>query len=266
VALIPTVAGTVFQETTEAMTSALRDGGYQLLIGQSGYDESSEDALLEAIIGRRPAGLVLTGVIHSENARQRLLASGIPVVETWDLTPSPIDMLVGFSHEQVGRAAADFLHARGARHAAVITPDDRRAMTRTRAFADAMRSVAGGADVPIRAVPAPTHLGDGRRALAALLAEHPGTDAVFCAADSLALGVLIEARARSIAIPDRLRVLGYGDLVFAGDTDPPLSTMRIDGTRIGKLAASMLIDRIEDREVEQRIIDVGFRLIERASA
>jgi LacI family gluconate utilization system Gnt-I transcriptional repressor len=66
-------------------------------------------------------------------------------------------------------------------------------------------------------------------------------------------------------VPNDLRVLGYGDLVFAKDTDPPLSTVRIDGTRIGELAASMLIDRIEGKEVMQHVIDVGFELIERSS-
>jgi LacI family gluconate utilization system Gnt-I transcriptional repressor len=61
-------------------------------------------------------------------------------------------------------------------------------------------------------------------------------------------------------------VLGYGDLVFAKDTDPPLTTLRIDGTRIGKLAADMLIERIEGRGVERPIVDVGFQLITRSSA
>jgi LacI family gluconate utilization system Gnt-I transcriptional repressor len=41
--------------------------------------------------------------------------------------------------------------------------------------------------------------------------------------------------------------------------------MRIDGTMIGKLAASMLIDRIENRQVNNKIVDVGFQLIERIS-
>jgi LacI family gluconate utilization system Gnt-I transcriptional repressor len=266
VALIPTVAGSVFQETTEAMTAALRRKGYQLLIGQSGYDESSEDALIEEILGRRPAGVVLTGVNHSKKVRQLLLASDIPVIETWDLTSEPIDMLVGFAHEQVGIEAARYLNRRGARHAAVITPDDRRALTRARAFANEMSRIMNGQHILIHSVTAPTSIGDGRRALRDLLSSGPAIDAVFCAADSLALGGLIEARARGLAVPGDLRILGYGDLVFAKDTDPPLSTVRIDGTRIGELAASMLIDRIEGREVMQHVIDVGFELIERSSA
>lgn len=264
VALVPSLSGSVFQETTEAMTTALADAGYQLLIGQSGYDEAREDALLDAVIGRRPAGIVLTGVMHSPASRRRLQAAGIPVVETWDLTPSPIDMLVGFSHTQVGEAAARYLHARGVRHAAVITPGDRRARTRSQAFADTMQSLTGHAP-PQYAMPSPTHLGDGRAALATLLDEHPETDGVFCGADSLALGALMEARARQMMVPARLKVLGYGDQNFALHTDPPLSTMRINGTRIGTLAASMLIDRIEGSKAADAAVDVGFELIERAS-
>jgi LacI family gluconate utilization system Gnt-I transcriptional repressor len=265
VALVPSLSGSVFQETTEAMTTALAEAGYQLLIGQSGYDESREDALLDAVIGRRPAGIVLTGVMHSSASRQRLQAAGIPVVETWDLTDAPIDMLVGFSHQKVGEEAARYLHSRGVRHAAVITPTDRRARTRSQAFADTMQALTG-VEVPQYPMPSPTHLGDGRFALAALLQDHPSMDGLFCGADSLALGALIEARGRSIDVPDQLRILGYGDLNFSAHTDPPLSTMRIDGTMIGTLAASMLIERIEDRKVISKVKDVGFKLIERVSA
>jgi len=42
--------------------------------------------------------------------------------------------------------------------------------------------------------------------------------------------------------------------------------MRIDGTRIGTLAASMLIYRIEDRRVIDKVMDIGFKLIARATA
>ena len=112
-AVVPTIAGPVFLQTVQSLTEALAEHGYQLMLGQSGYVDSREDALLEAIIGRRPDGIVLTGIMHSAEGRKRLLAAGIPVVETWDLTPTPIDMLVGFSHADVGRAVADFLHAQG---------------------------------------------------------------------------------------------------------------------------------------------------------
>jgi LacI family transcriptional regulator, gluconate utilization system Gnt-I transcriptional repressor len=265
VALIPAMAGTVFQETVEALTAQLAAAGYQLLLGQSGYDESREDALLDAVIGRRPAGIVLTGVVHSQSARQKLLASGIPVVETWDLTSEPIDMLVGFSHEEVGKAAAKFLKKRGVQRPAVVTPNDRRAQARTQAFLKAFGKTTANFTIPIVSVESPANLGDGRRALKDLLGAHGDIDAVFCGADILALGVLMEAESQGLAVPGQLRVIGYGDLNYAKDTTPPLSTMRVDGTRIGSLAATMLIDRIENRDGGEQRVDVGFNLIERDS-
>ena len=119
--LVPTLAGPVFNEAIQALTAALHERGYQLMLGQSGYNQTREDELLSAILGRRPDGIVLTGVQHSNDTRRRLLASGIPVVETWDLTPTPIDMLVGFSHEAVAEAVCTHLHASGRRQLAVIT-------------------------------------------------------------------------------------------------------------------------------------------------
>ncbi|WP_244306321.1 LacI family DNA-binding transcriptional regulator [Paraburkholderia lacunae] len=263
VALIPAMAGSVFQETVAALTNELAAAGYQLLIGQSGYDESREDALLDAVVGRRPAGIVLTGVIHSEHVRQKLQASGIPVVETWDITRAPLDMLVGFSHQKVGKAAAHYLQTRGAQRPAVVTPSDRRAQVRAQAFVKAFGPATG---IPVISVESPANLGDGRRALSALLDQHPDIDAVFCGADILALGLLMEARSRGLPVPQQLRVIGYGDQNFAPDTDPPLTTIRIDGTRIGKLAASMLVEKIEGSAETQRIVDVGFTLVERDSA
>ncbi|WP_423761816.1 substrate-binding domain-containing protein [Burkholderia sp. NLJ2] len=64
----------------------------------------------------------------------------------------------------------------------------------------------------------------------------------------------------------QLRVVGYGDPDFARDTAPALTNVRIDGTSIGKLAASLLIDCIERGSDVHRSVDVGFTLIERDGA
>ena len=264
-AVVPTIAGPVFLQTVQSLTEALAEQGYQLMLGQSGYTDSREDALLEAIIGRRPDGIVLTGILHSVEGRRRLLAAGIPVVETWDLTPTPLDMLVGFSHAEVGRAVVDFLRDKGRRRLAVVAGDDERSRRRHQAFCDAARA-AGLPEVPLIYVPAPTTLGSGRRALAELLAGTPGIDAVFCSSDLLALGVMTEAQARGIAVPQQLAVVGFGDLEFAADLHPALSTVRIDSAAIGRQAARFIVERAEGREVAERVVDIGFSIVDRASA
>ncbi len=263
-AVVPTIAGPVFLGTVQALTEALAERGYQLMLGQAGYAGGREDALLEAIIGRRPDGIVLTGILHSAEGRRRLLASGIPVVETWDLTPTPIDMLVGFSHVEVGRAVAAYLHGKGRRRLAVVAGNDERAARRTEAFRAAARAL-GLAEPHAVAVPAPTTLRSGREGLSALLREAADIDAVFCSSDLLALGVLTEARVRGQTVPQQLAVVGFGDLEFAADLDPGLSTVHINSDAIGRQAARFIVDRVEGREVPERVIDIGFSIVERHS-
>jgi len=265
-AVVPTITGSVFLETVQALTDTLAASGYQMMLGQAGYAGSREDALLEAIIARRPDGVILTGIMHSTLARRRLVASGIPVVETWDLTPNPVDMLVGFSHEQLGAAVAHFLQRRGRRHVASITADDERAIRRHAAFGAAAESLGIAGDILCQhVVPAPSTVASGREGLRVLLARAPGIDAIFCSSDMVALGVLIEAQALGITVPAQLAIVGMGDLALSRDLQPPLTTVRVDGTLIGDTAARYIMQRADGRPVEQPIRDVGFTIVERGT-
>ncbi len=111
--------------------------------------------------------------------RTRLVAWGIPVVETWDLTPTPIDMLVGFSHLDTGRAVAQFFVAQGRKRLALVTAEDERAARRAAAFAEAAEQ-AGLPPVHVVNVGAQRSLRSGRDALARLVHDAPRPYAVFC--------------------------------------------------------------------------------------
>ena len=261
-AVVPSTVMSVFMETIEALNSTLFDAGYQLMLGQSGYSADREELLLETIIGRRPDGIFLTGIMGAGKGRTRLVASGIPVVETWDLTPTPIDMLVGFSHLDIGRAVAQFFVAKGRKRLALVTAEDERAARRAAAFAEAAEQ-AGLPPVHVVNVGAQRSLRSGRDALARLVHECPEADAVFCSSDLLAVGVATEARARQIAVPGRLAIMGFGDVPFVADMLPALSTVQINGAHIGRLAAQYLMDRAEGREVDPAVVQVDFSIVER---
>jgi LacI family gluconate utilization system Gnt-I transcriptional repressor len=268
-AVVPTISGSVFLDMVQSLTATLADQGYQLMLGQSGYVDSREDELLEAIIGRRPDGVVLTGTMRSSQGRRRLQAAGLPVVETWDLGPEPIDMLVGFSHEAIGEAVAKFLHQRGRQRVATLSANDERAMRRNRAFSDTAvqlgMAAPGAARILDHLVTAPSTVRSGREGLRSLLARDPAIDALFCSSDMMALGVLTEAQAMGLRIPEQLAVVGVGDHGFSKDLEPALTTVRVDGELIGQLAANFIVARTEERPIDQLIVDVGFTIIERQS-
>ena len=59
---------------------------------------------------------------------------------------------------------------------------------------------------------------------------------------------MTEAQARGIAVPEQLAVVGFGDLEFAADLHPALTTVRIDGAAIGRQAARFIVERAEGRD------------------
>lgn len=264
-AVVPSMVFSVFNETIEALNGTLFDAGYQLMLGLTGYSEEREALLLDSVIGRRPDGIFITGIMPPGRSRSRLIASGIPIVESWDLTPTPIDMLIGFSHQEIGRAVAQFLIKKGKRSFAIVTAGDERAQRRNTAFIDTVRAL-GLDEVAVHNVGDIRTLRAGRAALAALISNQPSIDAIFCSSDLLALGVITEARERKIKVPAQLSVMGFGDVPFVGDMIPALTTVHINGGKIGRLAALHLMASSQGNAVQQPIVNLGFSIVERESA
>ena len=261
--VLPTISTPIFADMVQAASDHLTAAGYQVMLGLSSYEAWREEVLVETILSRRPDGVILTGSLHTDSTRRRLQAAQVPVVEAWDLTPSPIDMMVGFSHEEVGHAIAQHLLERGYQRIAILAVEDPRAQRRNQGL-QAGLAKHGLQVMAIQAMPLPSTFALGRDGLAQLLQRCPDVDAVVCSSDTLAHGVLTEAVARGLAVPQQLAVVGFGDLNFAARTHPPLSTVRVDGANIGRVAAQAILDRLEGRAVSS-LVDTGFQFIQRGS-
>ena len=264
-AIVPSIATLIFSGCIQALTDRLAADGYQMLLGLSGYNIGErEPDLLRAILSRRPDALFLTGTTHAEESRRQLRAAKIPIVETWDLSPHPIDMVVGFSHDQIGRDVAAYLRRKGYQRFAAIGADDERAIIRRKGYVAGLAED-GVHDVTNVVTPAPTTLSMGREGLTTLLDGGFAQGAIFCSSDALAHGVLLEAQARGLSVPGDIAVVGFGDLDFAAYTFPALTTVRIDRFGIGRRAADALLTRLAGQPVAQKVVDVGFDIVERAS-
>jgi LacI family transcriptional regulator, gluconate utilization system Gnt-I transcriptional repressor len=247
------------------MMSTLAGAGYQTLLGLTDYLPEREEQLVEALLGRRPDAIVLTGTDHSPLTRERLLRTKVPILEIWDLTDDPIDMLIGFSHEAVGSAVALHLLQKEYRRFAVVSADDPRGMRRSISVMEELKRH-GIIDVPMEVLPAPATLQTGREALVRLL-EKGLPDVIVCSTDTLAQGILIEAAKRGIDVPKDVAVMGFGDLSTAAHVHPSLSTVRIDGASIGSIAAKALLSRLDANQPLPTLrVDTGFAIVDRESA
>ena len=264
-AAIPAISQSIFASTIQSLTDSLAEEGYSVMLGLTGAADENVQRQLLSIIGRRPDGIILTGTRLDAAARKQLKRTGIPTIETWDLPQDPIDLVVGFSHQAVGATVAQRALAQGRRRALVVSATGVRALARRDSFSRAMLD-AGAREPAVTSISGATTYGRARRAVATHLDEaQQRTDVIVCSSDWGAHGVLDELRQRGIRVPDDIAVIGFGDLDFAADLNPSLTTVKIDGAIMGKHAARFLMLRARRQKIEQPFVDIGFSLIVRES-
>lgn len=78
------------------------------------------------------------------------------------------------------------------------------------------------------------------------LSERPS--AIFAANDESAIGFLSGLRQHGLTCPRDISMIGFDDLGVCAHYTPPLTTMRQPRELLGRMAAEMLIDILEDAE------------------
>lgn len=238
---VPSISNPNFAETVDALSSRLAEGGWQVLLGYDRYDVAEEERRIEHLLRRRPEAIVVTGGRHSARARRLLGASGIPVVETWDLPDDPIGHVVGFSNAAAMEQVVDHLVACGARRLAFVGGDfsqDTRGADRRRGFARAMERH-GLAPGRLVAVGGASTVANGARAMAGLL-EDGRPDAVACVFDHAAFGAMTECQRRGLRVPDDILVAGFGATEMAMHAVPSITTVDPHAAEIGRRAGELV--------------------------
>ena len=264
--LIPTIANSILSETVQAVIDHLSRENYQTIIGLTNYSHDTEEKIVKTLLGRRPDGIVLIGTDHTEATRLCLKQSEIPVIEAWDLSEHPIDHVIGFSHEKIGQQTAHYLYEKGYKNISLITVNDSRGLRRTNSAVDMLHSL-GLKDVHVEIMPVPATTESGRLGFQRLLNKNITLDAVICSSDTIAQGVFIEANYRKLSVPKDVAVMGFGDLNFAPQLIPQLSTVQLNGRAIGEKIAQTLLNAWQNKNqsLESVYLDTGFKIIERES-
>jgi LacI family transcriptional regulator len=171
--------------------------------------------------------------------------------------------------EQATAVVAEHLLNLGHRRIACLssreTPSQTWAVKRRSSFEEAVRRVPGATVKSWRLNPQGSN---GREVALELLVDELRPTAVFAASDHEAAFVYEAATELGKRIPRDLSVVGFADLDFAVAMDPPLTTMRQKPHEIGRLAAKLIMDRIDGivpDDNEPTTIKVAAELIVRDS-
>ncbi|MBU9828602.1 LacI family DNA-binding transcriptional regulator [Rahnella sp. FC061912-K] len=263
--VVPQINNNMFVDTVQAISDELALRGYHMLLCIVGYEPEAETDIVATLLSRRPDGIVLTGIHHTSELKRIILNANIPVVEIWDLTPTPIDMLIGFSHEKVGNAIGAYFLDKGFTRFGFICASDRRAVVRKKG-AQAVLRTRPEHEIEELIVSRPANMEIGRNALRQMMAEGKRFDAIICSSDTLAQGAIMEAEAQGLRVPGDLSVIGFADLNFAAHNRPAITTVSVDKWELGVKAARMLADKIEGIPVAESVVDLGYSLVIRESA
>jgi DNA-binding LacI/PurR family transcriptional regulator len=250
-AIVRDITDPFFAGAVEAVSSAARARGYNIVLGLAHARATEAFELATVLEARQCDGIILLGDMGDQ---PRLLAdlrdSHVPVVAMWQGTS--LDLIPGVQVDNRAgiRIAIDHLRGLGHRRIAFIggrlLGDIRE---RQAAYTDAVSSILG--EIPpgyLQRVPNTPE--GGEAALDALLRLSPRPSAVVASTDVLAIGVLRGALLRGVKVPDELSVVGFDDIPMAKSTVPGLTTIRMPTAAMAAEAVQLTIDSSDGKGLE----------------
>ncbi|PDT29380.1 LacI family transcriptional regulator [Rhizobium sp. L9] len=247
-ALVPSINNSNFSDTARGITDALENAGLQLLLGYTDYSAEKEEKLIEAMLRRRPEGIILTGGSHTDRARRMLDKAAIPVVETWEIPEEPINHVVGFSNSEAMSLLVRALANQGYRKFGYIggtTARDTRGSQRRSGFLKTVEELGLGPGRAISFGVPPITMEQGGQAIMSLLERWPDTEVVLCVSDLSAFGAIMECKRRGMKVPGDIAIAGFGDYEISSVCHPSITTINVDCYGIGRQAAVRLLDALQ---------------------
>ncbi|MGB1208367.1 MAG: LacI family DNA-binding transcriptional regulator [Paracoccaceae bacterium] len=245
--LLPDLANPFFSKILEGISFGLSDKGYSMLIASTKQVHDSGDRLSDYLDDARADGMIiLDGQLDRDVvAALERTAHSNRILFACEWIEGARFPSVRCKNREGTRAAVRHLHDLGHRKIAHVAGPDGNVLTQARkeAFVDEIAAL-GLEPKPEWIIKGGFSLDAGCLAAKAWIAMEDRPTAVFCASDQLALAFIAELARHGIAVPGDLSVMGFDDIDLAEHFIPSLTSIRQDRFEIGKIAATMLLDRI----------------------
>jgi LacI family transcriptional regulator len=264
--IIPDITNPYYPALARGLEDGLGGATYRSLICNTDRHPEREVEFLADVCDRGVDGIVLDSFTLTGERLAELVPPGVSLVRVGTtVVEDPGYDTVLADDEQGAFDATTHLLGRPSRRVAMIQGPPGAGGRRNEGYARALR--AAGAPVEELVVSGEWTRAGGAAALRRLLALPDPPQAVFCANDLMAFGVLDAAREAGLEVPGDLAVAGFDDIEAAAMTHPPLTTVSNPAYETGLLAGTLLKERMLGRHQEPpRTVTLPCRLVRRATA
>jgi len=248
----PTLLHPFFAEIARAISAAVRDKGYFLIVSSSEEDPELEREEIARLLSRRLDALVIASAATDLEQFHRLDKMAQPYVLVDRDLSSLAANFVGVNEEKAGRLATEHLIEMGCRRVAHIRgQDNSTGRGRFEGYRQVLhdRGFQFCEDYVVRRTFVDTETTrQGIEAMRLLLQRHPRPDGVFCFNDPLAIGAMIAILDAGLRIPEDIALIGCGNLNYDDCLRVPLSSIDQNSQGIGQRAAELVLNLIESKQ------------------
>jgi LacI family transcriptional regulator len=256
-AVVPTLGNAIFADGVEALQDRLGDLGYTLLLSNSQYNQQKELEQVKALLEHGVDGLVLVGDTFKPEMVSLIRQRGTPCVSTYGAQSRNGFPSIGIDNRAATFELTRYLLDLGHREFGVISNtalSNDRSQARLAGIGEALTGFGLTLEAErIIEIEKPI-VANGRAGLRKLLEVQPAITAVVCTTDALAVGAVAAARSFGREVPSDLSISGFDDVEIAAETDPPLTTVRVPASPIGRAAAENLVRAIRGEELPINIL------------
>lgn len=261
--IVPDSTNPFFAEIARGIEDTTFGYRYSLILCNSDGDLEKELFYINHLAEKQVDGILFIAAGVSTDHIGMLLRRQIPVVVVdRNLSDVAVDAVLT-DNRGGGYLATKYLVELGHRRIACITgPSDvTPSAERVAGYRQALQEAGIPADEEL-VIRGNFDYESGYAAAETLLSLSPRPTAIFACNDLMAVGVLSAANRHGLRIPDDLSVIGFDDVRLASFTVPLLTTVGQPKHEIGVLAATWLLERIEqpDQPPRKRMLDVSLKV------
>jgi DNA-binding LacI/PurR family transcriptional regulator len=271
---IPNLSNPYFADIGNAIIAAAAARSYTVLIDCTAGERAQELLVLDGLRPHLIDGVILISqALQPDDLQSRQVQAPLVL-----LGEHLLEMDVPYDHiannnMEAARLATSHLLALGRRRIAAIGNQGTLAimggaggLRRLHGYSEALAQAGLPVDPQLIVQVTSYNRVEGARAMRQLLALAQPPDAIFCFNDLLALGAMRALHETGYRIPEDVAVMGFDDIEEARFAMPSLSSVVPDKQRMGELAVSFLLERIEGtRTGPPERVEVPFHLMVRES-